>query len=345
MEAADRAAAGGRRRARSARPERAPFDVVLTDLKLPDGSGPRRRAVGAPTRSRAPAVVVMTGYGTVAAAVEAMKLGAADFLEKPVELEQLFAAGRRAHRRARDEPPLFEVAGRAADRRRASAPPGRAAAPRARRADREHGAPDRRERHRQGALRARPPRALAAARRAVRGGQLRGDPGDAASRSELFGHEKGAFTGADRRRPGRFEQAQGGTLFLDEIGELPLAVQAKVLRVLEERRFERVGGARRSRADVRLVAATNRDLEAMVAPGEFRSDLFYRLEVFPIELPAAARARERRAAPRAPPARDARRGRQRREPPELAAEAPNAGSPRSPGRATCASSRTCSSAR
>jgi len=104
--------------------------------------------------------------------------------------------------------------------------------------------------------------------------------------NELFGHEKGAFTGADRRQPGRFELAQGGTLFLDEIGELPVAVQGKVLRVLEERTFERVGGGRTLRADVRLVAATNRDLEAMVAEGAFRSDLFFRLNVFPIELPA-----------------------------------------------------------
>ena len=85
--------------------------------------------------------------------------------------------------------------------------------------------------------------------------------------NELFGHEKGAFTGADRRQPGRFEQAEGGTLFLDEIGELPLGVQGKVLRVLEERTFERVGGGRTLRADVRLVAATNRDLAAMVDDG------------------------------------------------------------------------------
>jgi DNA-binding NtrC family response regulator len=103
--------------------------------------------------------------------------------------------------------------------------------------------------------------------------------------NELFGHEKGAFTGADRRQAGRFELAEHGTLLLDEIGELPLAVQGKVLRVLEERTFERVGGGRPLHADVRLVAATNRDLEAMAARGELRSDLLYRLNVFPIELP------------------------------------------------------------
>jgi DNA-binding NtrC family response regulator len=103
--------------------------------------------------------------------------------------------------------------------------------------------------------------------------------------NELFGHEKGAFTGADRRQAGRFEAAAGGTLFLDEIGELPLAVQGKVLRALEERTFERVGGGRTQRADVRLVAATNRDLAGMVDDGGFRTDLFFRLNVFPIELP------------------------------------------------------------
>jgi len=104
--------------------------------------------------------------------------------------------------------------------------------------------------------------------------------------NELFGHEKGAFTGADRRQPGRFELAQGGTLLLDEIGELTLGVQGKVLRALEERTFERVGGGRTLKADVRLVAATNRDLQAMVGAGAFRADLYFRLDVFPIELPA-----------------------------------------------------------
>jgi transcriptional regulator with GAF, ATPase, and Fis domain len=103
--------------------------------------------------------------------------------------------------------------------------------------------------------------------------------------NELFGHERGAFTGADRRREGRFEVAAGGTLLLDEVGELSPAVQAKVLRVLEEKTFERVGGGRTLRADVRLVAATNRDLGDMVAAGTFRSDLYFRLDVFPVELP------------------------------------------------------------
>jgi transcriptional regulator with GAF, ATPase, and Fis domain len=109
---------------------------------------------------------------------------------------------------------------------------------------------------------------------------------DSLLENELFGHEKGAFTGADRRQPGRFEAAEKGSLFLDEIGELPLGVQGKILRILEERTYERVGGGRTLKADVRLIAATNRDLEIMVREGEFRSDLFIRLTVFPIELPA-----------------------------------------------------------
>jgi len=110
--------------------------------------------------------------------------------------------------------------------------------------------------------------------------------------SELFGHEKGAFTGATQRRLGRFELAHGGTLFLDEIGDLPMETQIALLRVLQEHEFERVGGSRRIRADVRVIAATNRDLQAATSAGSFRCDLFYRLNVFPIEIPSLRKRRE-----------------------------------------------------
>src|SRR6266481_2189257 len=110
--------------------------------------------------------------------------------------------------------------------------------------------------------------------------------------SELFGHEKGSFTGALQRRLGRFELAEGGTIFLDEVGELLPDTQVALLRVLQEREFERVGGTQPIKVDVRVITATNRDLDAAVANGSFRSDLFYRLQVFPIEIPPLRERRE-----------------------------------------------------
>jgi DNA-binding NtrC family response regulator len=259
-----------------------PFDFVLTDLKLPDVSGIEVLEASRTAQPRVP-VVVLTGYGTVGTAVEAMKLGAYDFLEKPFEIDDLARLIERAIGE-RDDTAIFRVPG---------APPIVGSHPRLRAAIRllqrvgptestvlltgESGTGKE--------LFARAIHALS---------PRRGGPCVALNcaaipetliENELFGHEKGAFTGADRRQPGRFEQAEGGTLFLDEIGELPLAVQGKVLRALEERTFERVGGGRTLHADVRLIAATNRDLAAMVDDGELRADLFFRLNVFPIELP------------------------------------------------------------
>ena len=265
------------------------FDVVLTDLKLPDGDGlDVLRAAG--RLDSPPPVVVMTAHGSVAAAVEAMKLGAIDFLEKPVEVDELrelvaslIKRGGQGHDQA--APPAFEVEG---------APPivGEHPALRASLRLLRKVAPTEgtvlllgesgtgkelfaRALHGLSPRRAGPFVAINCA--AIP---------ESLIENELFGHEKGAFTGASSRQAGRFEQAARGTLLLDEIGELSEPVQAKVLRVLEERTFERVGSGLTVKADVRLVAATNRDLSRLVAEGRFRADLFYRLEVFPIELPA-----------------------------------------------------------
>lgn len=258
------------------------FELVLTDLKLPGGSG--LDVVAASRRQRPPApAVVLTAFGTVDTAVEAMKLGAVDFLEKPIEVDDL----------------LVLVAGLVAGEDDAEAFVSPSGTPIVGRHP-----------HLRAAL-----RLLAKVAPTESTVLLTGESGtgkelfasalhELSARSsgpfvavncaaipetlienELFGHEKGAFTGAHRRQPGRFEVASGGTLFLDEIGDLGLGVQSKILRVLEERTFERVGGRETLRADVRLVAATNRQLSAMVAAGEFRSDLYFRLDVFPIELP------------------------------------------------------------
>jgi DNA-binding NtrC family response regulator len=258
------------------------FDLVLTDLKLPGASG--LEVVAACREARPPVpVVVMTAYGTVATAVEAMKRGALDFLEKPVELAALFRLVAAA----------VGDGGEAAPFQPPGAPALIGGHPRFRAALHllERVAPSEStvlltgESGTGKELFARALHALS---------PRRGGPfvavncaaiPEALLENELFGHEKGAYTGASQRQAGRFELARGGTLLLDEVGELSPAVQAKVLRVLEQRTFERVGGGATLTADVRLVAATNRDLSQLAAAGRFRPDLLFRLDVFPIELP------------------------------------------------------------
>ncbi len=277
-----------------ARLRRDPFHLVLTDLKLPGASG---LEVVAACRSLAPPVpvVVMTAYGTVEAAVEAMKRGALDFLEKPVEIDDLFRLVAAAVGRSSVEP----KAG-AGERKAPGAPLLVGSHPRFRAALHllERVAPSAAtvlltgESGTGKELFARTLHHLSPRRHGPFVAINCAAIPEPLLENELFGHEKGAFTGAGERQAGRFEQARGGTLLLDEIGELAPSVQAKVLRVLEERTFERVGGGATIAADVRLVAATNRDLGAMVAAERFRQDLFFRLDVFPIALPPL---RERRS--------------------------------------------------
>jgi two-component system response regulator HydG len=271
--------------------------VVVTDLRMVPVDGievVRRLRAEDPEAT----VLVVSAHGTIAAAVEAMRAGAIDFIEKPFPPELLRARVEKAIEIAR------ERRGARADRARAEA----LDADRVREHD-PHGLVGRSEPIRRVLDQVRkvaPTDATAMVlgesgtgkelvARALHDGSLRRErPFVSVScaaipegllESELFGHERGAFTGAVRRKLGRFELAHEGTLFLDEVGEIPLPIQVKLLRVLQERRFERVGGEESIEVDVRLVSATNRDLARMVAEGRFREDLYYRLNVVPIVLP------------------------------------------------------------
>jgi Nif-specific regulatory protein len=273
------------------------YDVVLSDLRMggPDGLDVLRTA-----KSLHPscAVILMTASGSVHTAVEAMKIGAFDYVQKPFEIEEMEIKIEKVleHRRLRHEieylrhtqPDIYDF-------------------------ERIIGA--------SGALQ----QVLAIVRKVARSNTtvlIRGETGTGkeliagalhhnshrAARnfvkvncaalqenlleSELFGHERGAFTGADKQRIGRFEQADGGTLFLDEIGDMSPNTQAKILRVLQEHEFERLGGTRTLRADVRVIAATNRNLPAMVAAGQFREDLYYRLHVVAVDMPPLRERKE-----------------------------------------------------
>ena len=266
-------------------------DLVLSDLRLTTGDGLGVLRAAKDLDPDLP-VIVMTAYGSIQDAVLAMKEGALDFLAKPVDLDHLQLLVARALCAAATggrEPAAQGRARRASRRadhhRRRPGTEARVRVAGARRGNRHDGAAARRKRHRQGVVRAHAARAEPPRQRARLSPSTAPRFPETLLETELFGHEKGAFTGATARKPGRFELAHRGTLFLDEIGDLPLALQAKILRALEEKRFERVGGTQSLQVDVRVVAATNRQLKAAVAARQFREDLFFRLSVFPIEIP------------------------------------------------------------
>ena len=273
------------------------FDVVVSDLKMGGSSGLDVLKT-AKTLHPSCAVILMTAFGSVSTAVEAMKAGAFDYVQKPFEVEEMEVKVDKALEMRRMQHQidyLRHAQGDIYD------------------FDRIIGS--------SGALE----QVLGVVRKVAKSNTtvlVRGETGTGkelvagavhhnshrAARSfikvncaalqenllesELFGHEKGAFTGADKQRIGRFEQADGGTLFLDEIGDMSANTQAKILRVLQEHEFERLGGTRTLKVDVRLIAATNRDLPAMVESGAFREDLYYRLNVVAIEMPPLRERKE-----------------------------------------------------
>jgi DNA-binding NtrC family response regulator len=268
--------------------------AVLTDLKMPRMNGLELLEAIRRRRSSLP-VILLTAYGTIGSAVEALKQGAFDYLTKPFDPEEVQQAVEKAVRTSElqqaeasldpDEDPEKLLLGESRSLRdvkrmiqRVSPTPatvlisGESGTGKELVAQSLHLQSDRAEQPFVKINCAAIPESLL--------------------ESELFGHEKGAFTGAARRKPGRFELADGGTLFLDEIGEMPLSAQPKLLRAIQEGRFYRVGGTHTIDVDVRLVAATNRDLEREVAEGHFREDLYYRLKVVPIHMPALRERRE-----------------------------------------------------
>ena len=277
--------------------EQAPPDLILLDLIMPGRNGLDllTELQGQPN---APPIVVLSATKTVATAVEAMKLGAVDYVTKPFEVDALRIKVRQLLERRALENEVERLRAQVEGQ------------------DRLGGLLGRSERMQEVF---RTIRRVAPARATV---LIRGDSGTGKElvaraihdqardeerpfiavncaaipenliESELFGHEKGAFTDARERRIGKFEAASGGTLFLDEIGELAAGVQAKFLRALQERHIERVGGTQSIEVDVRVIAATHRDLERDVAEGRFRRDLFYRIHVVPIQLPSLAERRE-----------------------------------------------------
>ncbi len=273
------------------------YDVVVSDLRMGGSDG---MDVLRTTKTLHPntSVILMTAFGSVSTAVEAMKIGAFDYVQKPFEVEEMEVKIQKALELRRLHPELDYLRHTQQDIYDF---------------DRIIGTSPALE------------RVLGVVRKVAKSNTtvlIRGETGTGkeliagaihhnslrASRnfvrvncaalqenlleSELFGHEKGAFTGADKQRIGRFEQADGGSLFLDEVGDMSPSTQAKILRVLQEHEFERLGGTRTLRVDVRLIAATNRSLSNMVASGLFREDLYYRLNVVSVEMPPLRERKE-----------------------------------------------------
>lgn len=267
-----------------------PYSVVLTDLRMPKVSG-MELIEEVKKRGLPVSIIVTTGYGTIDEAVKAMQLGATDYLTKPIDIEQLDLVIRRAlrERELQDEVAALreELSGRYAFHNILS------------KNSRMHSVFELITNVAQtpstvliegetGTGKELIARAIHEASPRATGPMVAINCAavpETLLESELFGHEKGSFTGAAAQRKGRFEMADGGTLFLDEVGDVPATMQAKLLRVLQERCFERVGGSQTVKVDVRLVAATNRPLQQMVKDGKFREDLYYRLNVVKIDLP------------------------------------------------------------
>ena len=271
-------------------------DMVILDYQMPGINGMEVLKRIKTINDKTP-VIMITAHGSTDAAVEAMKLGAVDYISKPFDMDELKitikkvlnieelnktidylkdqvieAYDKRIIGSSKRMQDIFEMIDKVADTSASVLITGESGTGKELVANAIHNKSSRKDKPyikvNCGAI----PETLL--------------------ESELFGYEKGAFTGAQNRKIGRFDRAQSGTLFLDEIGELPLSLQVKILRVLQEREFERVGGTEVIKADVRIVSATNRDLEKMVVEGKFREDLLYRLKIIPMEIPALRERKE-----------------------------------------------------
>jgi DNA-binding NtrC family response regulator len=267
--------------------QKSPSTLVVTDMRMPDGDG-MQVMEGVRTFVPDTPVILLTAYGSVPDAVQAIKDGACDYLQKPVSFEQLEATAQRvlAPLESRQENnSMFEGVGRSAAFRSVIARANRVAQTGADvLIEAESGTGKE-----------------LLARLIHRASPRGGGPFVAVNcsafpenllESELFGHVRGAFTGANTSKPGKFELADGGTLLLDEISEMPLSLQPKLLRVLQEREVDRLGDTRPLRVDVRVIATTNRSLRTQVDAGQFRADLFYRLHVVPLAMPPLRERRE-----------------------------------------------------